>query len=186
MLPGPGAKPLVAFGGEGVKLGNMQFKLFSIPASGDREAEEELNRFLRSHRAVSVQRELVQTGPAASWCFCVEYLLGPQPSGARNGRGGRVDYKTILSDEDFRLFARLREVRKQLAAQEAVPVYAVCTNEHLAAIARTRPTSLSELASIDGFGESKTTKYGKVLLETVQMLERAAGGENDASDRQTD
>jgi hypothetical protein len=32
----------------------MQFKLFSIPATGDVEAEEELNRFLRSHRAVSV------------------------------------------------------------------------------------------------------------------------------------
>ena len=27
----------------------MQFKLFSIPAAGDAEAEEELNRFLRSH-----------------------------------------------------------------------------------------------------------------------------------------
>jgi hypothetical protein len=52
----------------------MQFKLFSIPATGDDAAEEELNLFLRSHRAVSVQRELVQSGARASWCFCIELL----------------------------------------------------------------------------------------------------------------
>ncbi len=38
----------------------MQFKLIAIPATGDVEAEEELNCFLRSHRAVSVEKELVQ------------------------------------------------------------------------------------------------------------------------------
>jgi hypothetical protein len=56
----------------------MQFKLITIPATGDVEAEEELNCFLRSHRAVSVEKELVQGGHTAYWCFCVEYLLnGP-------------------------------------------------------------------------------------------------------------
>jgi hypothetical protein len=49
----------------------MQFKLFSVPASGDAEAEEEMNRFLRSHRAMSVQKELVQGGATAYGCFCV-------------------------------------------------------------------------------------------------------------------
>ncbi len=42
----------------------MQFKLFTIPATGDAGAEEELNRFLRSNRAVSVQKELVENGDA--------------------------------------------------------------------------------------------------------------------------
>jgi hypothetical protein len=50
----------------------MQFKLFSIPSTGDNDAEDELNRFLRSHRAVSVQKELVQSGHTAYWCFCVD------------------------------------------------------------------------------------------------------------------
>ena len=53
----------------------MQFKLFSIPATGDAGAEEELNCFLRSHRAVSVEKELVKNSDTACWCFCVEYLL---------------------------------------------------------------------------------------------------------------
>ncbi len=49
----------------------MQFRLFSIPATGDVEGEAALNTFLRTHRAVSVHRELVQTGAATYWCFCV-------------------------------------------------------------------------------------------------------------------
>ena len=32
----------------------MQFKIIAIPATGDHEAEEDLNRFLRGHRVVSV------------------------------------------------------------------------------------------------------------------------------------
>ncbi len=117
----------------------MQFKLFSIPATGNAESEEELNRFLRSHRAVSVQKELIN-GHTACWCFCVEYLLNsPLPEGKTGGGGRqRVDYKEILSAEDFALFVRLREARKQLAATEAIPVYAVCTNEQLAEMVKGR------------------------------------------------
>jgi hypothetical protein len=70
----------------------LQFKLFTISATGDSEAEAELNRFLRSHRAVSVEKELVNSGHAAYWCFCIEYLLGSVPEGKRGGRS-RVDYK---------------------------------------------------------------------------------------------
>ena len=113
----------------------MQFKLFSIPATGDAEAEEELNRFLRSHRAVSVQKELVQGGQTAYWCFCIEYLLDGVPQGKGGGRA-RVDYKELLSTEDFAVFVRLRQARKDLAGNEAIPVYAVCTNEQLAEMAK--------------------------------------------------
>ena len=122
----------------------MQFKLFSIPATGDNEAEEDLNRFLRSHRAVSVQKELVESGQTAYWCFCVEYLLGSTPEGKGGGRQ-RVEYKEILSAEDFVVFVRLRDVRKELAGKEAIPVYAVCTNEQLAEMAKSRAATLADL-----------------------------------------
>jgi hypothetical protein len=82
----------------------MQFKLFSIAAAGDAESEE-LNCCLRSNRAVSVEQELVQGGHTAYWCSCVEYL----PSGRAEIKGGgrpRVDYKEILSADDFAPFAR--------------------------------------------------------------------------------
>jgi superfamily II DNA helicase RecQ len=144
----------------------MQFKLFSIPATGDAEAEEELNRFLRSHRAVSVQKELVQGGQTAYWCFCIEYLLGIIPEGKGSGRQ-RVDYKEILSAEDFAIFVRLREARKELAGREAIPVYAVSTNEQLAEMAKSRAATLADLKKIDGFGDAKAEKYGETFLLAI-------------------
>jgi superfamily II DNA helicase RecQ len=44
----------------------------------------------------------------------------------------KVDYKDILTPEEFTLFSKLREVRKKLAEENGLPVYAVCTNEQLA------------------------------------------------------
>ena len=145
----------------------MQFKLFSIPATGDAGAEEELNRFLRSHRAVSVQKELLQTGHTAYWCFCIEYLLGSPPEGKGAGRP-RVDFKELLSADDFAVFVRLREARKQIAGKEAIPVYAVCTNEQLAKMAKGRAAALADLKKIDGFGDAKAEKYGETFLLVIK------------------
>lgn len=101
----------------------------------------------------------------------MEYLEGPAPSGpgAGEGRGGkqRVDYKEVLSPEDFALFARLRDWRKATAEQEGIPVYAVLTNEQLATMATQRPDSLAGLKEIDGLGEGKAGKYGAAVLDVV-------------------
>ena len=134
----------------------MQFRVFSLPAAGDVEAEAAFNTFLRSHRAVSVQRELVQNGGSAHWCFCVEYIEGPQGTVVEKGEGRRrVDYKERLSGPDFALFVQLRDLRKKMSVEEAIPVYAICTNEQLAAMAERRPTSISELRAIEGLGDAK-------------------------------
>jgi superfamily II DNA helicase RecQ len=144
----------------------MQYKLYSIPAMGDTQAEEELNRFLRSHRTTSVQKELVHSGATACWCFCVEYLMDGAPE-ARGGGRGRVDYKELLSDADFARFVRLREVRKELAGKEAIPVYAVCTNEQLAEMAKTHAATVVDLKRINGFGDAKAGKYGEAFLAAI-------------------
>jgi len=36
----------------------VQFRIFSIPATGSPDLEEELNLFLRSHRVVTAQKTL--------------------------------------------------------------------------------------------------------------------------------
>jgi superfamily II DNA helicase RecQ len=159
----------------------MQFKLFVIAATGDAEAEEELNRFLRSHRAVSVQKELVQHGQAAYWCFCVEYVSGA-PMETRAGGRPRADYKELLSTEDFAVFVRLRDARKELAAKEAIPVYAVCTNEQLAEMAKARAATPADLKKINGLGDAKVEKYGETFLATIRETgtgTNATGGQPD-------
>ncbi len=146
----------------------MQYRFFDIPAADAEQAEQDLNRFVRGHRVVSVQRELVREAGGAYWALCVEYLEGAGGSGAGKAGGRpRVDYKEVLSEEDFALYSRLRERRRELAEKEAVPVYAVCTNEQLAEMVKRRAAGAAGLREIDGFGEAKAAKYGASFLEIL-------------------
>jgi len=158
----------------------MQMSFYAIPARGDAGLLEELNRFLRSHRVLTVHREFVAQGDNSFWALSVEYMEGPaSPTPETASRGGkqRVDYKEILSPEDFALFAKLRDWRKTTAEQEGIPVYAVLTNEQLAAIATKGPDSSTALRNIEGIGEGKAGKYGEGVLAVVAGSVPTADGE---------
>lgn len=146
----------------------MQIKFFSIPVSGESPLVDELNKFLRTHRVISVQKEITQREIAPCWRICVEYLdSNPSMEKGNAKEKSRIDYKQILSEGDFSLFSRLRGLRKKLAESEAIPVYAVCTNEQLAQMARNRCSILEELKKINGFGEAKVNKYGHYFIEEI-------------------
>jgi superfamily II DNA helicase RecQ len=147
----------------------MAYRFFTISIRDDGTAEAELNAFLASHRVLAVDRRWVEQGGDSFWSLCVDYA-----DRAPNGRGenrragrGKVDYKEVLSDDDFALFARLRQVRKELAQREAVPVYTIFTNEQLSNIARQRPTSKANLEQITGIGDARVEKYGPAVLAVV-------------------
>ena len=131
--------------------------------------EEQLNDFLQSHYIVSVVREFSVLSGGAYWFFCVEYRDSPVPASGGSGRQNNKhkDYKEILSEEEFAIYAQLRNVRYEISQKEAVPVYTICTNEQLAIIARDRPATLAELKKIPGLGEAKVEKYGPILLAAL-------------------
>ena len=89
-----------------------------------------------------------------------------------------VDYKEVLSPEDFVIFARLRETRKELAKTEQVPAYAIFTNEQLAEMAKIRPVSKNGLSKIVGVGESRIQKYGAQFLQILREEESTGTAEN--------
>lgn len=157
----------------------MELRFFSIPARDPGVFGEELNRFLRGHRALVVQRELVrEEGGGAYWAVCVEYLPAAVSDGRNGGAGtGRpkVDYREVLSEADFAVFSRLRELRKQVAEQEAVPVYAVFTNEQMAAMVTGKADSLAALGRIDGVGEARVQKYGAAFLAVLKEGPKNSG-----------
>lgn len=152
----------------------MQLAFFKIPASGPEPAVEELNRFLRTHRVLSAQRELVrEDGGTAAWAVCVEYLAGTAPAGGAspNGVGARpakIDYREVLSGEDFAVFSRLRDLRKRVADREGLPVYAVFSNEQLAAMVTDKADSLAAMAKIEGVGAGRVEKYGAEFLAEMK------------------
>ena len=143
--------------------------------NGQSETVEALNKLLRGGRIASVQKEFVTDGENAYWAFCVESLDGAAVSpGGKSGSGARerVDYKEVLSEADFAVFAKLRDLRKTFAEKEAIPAYSVFTNEQLAAMVTEKVSSLAgkerkgsnakvEYCGLNGFSVSEWGQVGK-------------------------
>ena len=129
-----------------------------------------LNRFLRHNRILTIHREFVHDAENSYWSLAVEYLSGKnQTTEQPRGRSGknRVDYKEVLSPEDFGLFARLREWRKEKAGEAGMPVYTIFTNEQLAQIAVQRILSKTGMREIEGIGESRIKKYDDAVIQLI-------------------
>jgi superfamily II DNA helicase RecQ len=153
----------------------MQLKMFTIPIKNVIEAESEMNGFLRGHRVLAVKKEFVADGENSFWSFCVEYLDGAavaSTGGMASGtRPPKVDYREILTPEEFELFSRLRDWRKVAAEKEGVPVYAVLTNGQLAQVVQKKITTNAGLKEIDGVGDARMDKYGEALLRQLGVPE---------------
>jgi superfamily II DNA helicase RecQ len=147
----------------------MPFKFFTVPVSDCGDAEAELNAFLRARKVLAVDRRWVDQGASSFWSFCVDFLeanstgAGPRSLAARS----KVDYKEVLSPEQFAAFARLRDLRKVMAQAEAVPVYTIFTNEQLARMVQQNATTKAALEKIAGVGDARVEKYGSRVLELL-------------------
>ncbi len=150
----------------------MAFKTFRIPVSHGDAFETELNTFLRTHRVLNVDRQFVSCGEQSFWAFNIDYLDSgglPAPASQASHRA-KVDYREILTPDEFSLFARLRDLRKEIAQAESVPVYMVFTNEQLAQIVQKRVNSKVELEQIDGLGDARVEKYGDRVVEFLSRF----------------
>jgi ATP-dependent DNA helicase RecQ len=65
------------------------------------------------------------------------------------------------------LFARLRELRKQLADARGVPAYIIFGDTTLREMARAYPTSLVRLDGITGVGEKKRAEFGEAFTRAI-------------------
>ncbi|MCL2443361.1 MAG: HRDC domain-containing protein [Treponema sp.] len=145
----------------------LQYASFLLPLHSASEEQEELNRFLRGHRVIQTKKELVTLEGVSHWALLVEFLDN-QVKKTGELLKNKVDYKEILNAGDFLLYSKLREVRKKLAEDNGLPVYAVCTNEQLAEISKRKPKNLTECMQIEGIGQGKADKYVPAFLECIK------------------
>jgi ribonuclease D len=164
----------------------LQYKFFTIPVKMPDDAEAELNRFMRSARVITAHREFVAQGENSFCCVTVEYLSDRGTGENTAGGKSRTDYKEVLSPENFALYAKLREWRKEVSSKEAIPAYAVFTNEQLAKIAEKRAASKSKLQKIEGIGEARIEKYGEAVIKIVQEFNSGTQKTEDEPDSRPD
>ena len=82
----------------------------------------------------------------------------------------RVSAK-LDNDPDRQLFETLRNLRRRLAEEQGVPPYVVFHDATLLEMARQRPQSLTQMATISGVGERKLAAYGASFLEVLWNAE---------------
>jgi superfamily II DNA helicase RecQ len=150
----------------------MQIKIISVPLVGGEQANEELNLLLRSKKVLQVENQLISHATGIYWCFCVKYL--DMPPGLLPGeKAAKTDYKQVLDEATFKHFSRLREIRKQIAQSEAVPAYAVFTDEELSELAKLADFSLAQMKTIKGLGDKKVEKYGEQFVKALAADEKS-------------
>jgi len=148
----------------------MPIRIFSVRAiADDRAQQDELNEFLNGHRIVSIQKELVVAGTNSFWSICIDYLpkAGAQSESSANPKRSQVDYREILSPQDFAVFAQLREVRKAIANREGVPMYTIFTNQQLADLVTSGVSSKADFGNVKGVGTSRIEKYADEFLSAI-------------------
>jgi ATP-dependent DNA helicase RecQ len=74
------------------------------------------------------------------------------------------------------IFEALRAARREIAAAAGVPPYVVFHDSTLRGIAEARPSSLAELARIQGVGAAKLERYGEAMLAVVAAEEERQDG----------
>ena len=145
----------------------MQIKIFNVPLSDNGENLAEMNGFFAGHKVLEVEQRFFQNDKGACWSFCVRYL--PAVTNFQSAVKEKIDYKQVLSEAEFAIFSKLREIRKQIATHDAVPAYAVFTDEELAGITKLPIIEDSKLLTVKGIGEKKVAKYGKQFVEMLEI-----------------
>ncbi|HHU35981.1 MAG TPA: hypothetical protein GXZ47_01995 [Treponema sp.] len=140
-----------------------QYQTFFVSPFGEPSVCEELNHFLRAHRIINVEKRLVDGERGTGWLFLIEYSTVLKNEAVQSKE--RIDYRAILNDQEFALFDRLRQLRKELADQHGVPVYVIFTNEHLATLVKKPPKTEKDLKELPNVGEARVKQYGAPFLK---------------------
>jgi ATP-dependent DNA helicase RecQ len=70
---------------------------------------------------------------------------------------------------DQALFEALRKRRSELAKEQGVAAYVVFADKTLIDMARRRPTTLGEMATVHGVGAAKLRQYGDTFLDVIRQ-----------------
>ena len=86
----------------------------------------------------------------------------------RAGKRRKAAPAMPVGSVDGPLLARLKALRRELAAERGVPAYVVFADRTLEEMAVTKPDSLEGLANVRGVGQAKLAAFGKAFLAALR------------------
>lgn len=120
----------------------------------------------KGHNAVKNREKITVKVPIKK-----SQALSAAPEAASSSAYTQFEYMkklTLNADVDEELYKKLKEVRSKEAAKNHLPVYMVFSNATLEDMSAKKPTTTEEFLSVNGVGDAKLTRYGKVFIEAVK------------------
>ena len=159
----------------------MQIRIFTLPVISSRQSEDELNRFLRSHRVLQVERHFCPDN-GGYWAVLVEYVDGdPVAEAPPASRREKKDFSKELDGAALQRFEHFKHIRREIASTNNIPAYLVFTNEELALLAKMPPLTEENTRQVKGIAPQRLKDYVRYFIETGNGEE---SGTSDGADSQ--
>ena len=143
----------------------MQIKFFTIPGTGCHLTEEELNKFLRSHRILNVDKSF-NPGNGGYWTLCVEYMdlesLANVP-----GKRDSKDLAETLNDEEKQRFEKYRQIRLGLSRERKIKAFEIFSNNELAILSKL-PVIDASITEVEGVKPEHIKDYLPFFITDYQ------------------
>lgn len=162
----------------------MQIRIFTIPIGDIGEMSQEMNVFLRSHKILTIEKQFLSVGLEGVWTFCVTYLDDNIHQETKDS--DKRDYQKELEPAAAAVYSQLRDIRKNMASDAAVPPYIIFSNFELAEFAKivVSDAELTEktMMNVKGVGKQKVNAYGKRLIELFNQQPALQSENNNKSE----
>ncbi|MBR5686873.1 MAG: HRDC domain-containing protein [Prevotella sp.] len=159
----------------------MQYKFYKISLLDSAQSEEELNKFLRSHRVLTTERHFCPDN-GGYWAVAVEYAdqnpLAEVPPAHRRDK----DVTAGMSEEEKARFEHFRTIRRQISTANGIPAYTVFTNEELASLARVPELRADTVKDVKGIAPARLKNYVESFFV---VTDGETGRQPDAEDMQS-
>lgn len=151
----------------------MQIRFFTIPVQQAEERNEEINKFLRTHTIIEMEKSLQTSNNTLYWCFYIQYQ---ERKDTYKNNTEKIDYKDQLPPDAFQRFLKLRQKRKEIAVEDAITNFSIVfTDAELADIAEMESPTINNIRSIKGIGDKKAERFGeRILSALIQPNETAS------------
>ena len=145
----------------------MQIEIFYLE-EGDTEALEKCNLFLRSNKILAVESSFASSHNM-KWSVFIKYIPSNQKK-IVHAHTDRIDYKEVLSEQEFARFAKMRDARKVMSEEMQIPAYVIFTNEELSQLSKLDKLTIENISSVDGIGVKKKERFGQRFIELYNQM----------------
>lgn len=137
----------------------MNVKVFNIRLCKEHSKidQEKMNEFLDSVEVKLTSTHFVVTNSIDYWSAVVFY------------KPKKIEVHD-LSKEGQEILNALKDWRNTLAKKRNWSAFRICHNSHLLAIINVKPETLEDFRKVDGFGETRTHKYGDEILSVLNAF----------------